>query len=589
MNAATGAFGSEQYKIPFLIGVVGHRDLVDAELPAIRAAIQGVLEDIVRCDADARVTLLCSMADGADLLAADVADSLGIPILALLPYAKDLCRADLANPREQALFDRLLAGAERIELPLSPGMSAAQLAKPGAARDRQFKRAGAIVARYSALLLAIWDGRDTEHHAGTARVVEFRRRGLVPTDETVMMPSDALLSAEDNDLMFEIRCSRASHPGGPGGVSVPGFTGAQVQAGESLPQALTTPLKRFAEFNRDVDIFGAEIERHGRKLSIPSPNPVAQNLTYLDRLFTAADWLGSHYRRCFRRAVTTRYVLWSLMAFLLVTFKHEKAESHAAWSIFGVLGVFALGGLFARWAHRRSWHRKYLDCRALAEGLRVDFYWEIAGVRGEFSGEFAHESFLQKQDVELHWIRDAMRAVSLRLAMAPATHFEGGFAHAFAAWVGDDDPVNGTGQLHYYTQRAAAAERTLRRWDRATHVLLAIGMTIALLFGFDAVGEWFGRPLLPSKAREVLLWGLALNTVYAAVVEVFLSEMAERSLVRQYRYMRSLFGVAARALRAPGSHEHKLEILRSLGHACLAEHAQWILAHRDKRIEGLRW
>jgi len=42
-------------------------------------------------------------------------------------------------------------------------------------------------------------------------------------------------------------------------------------------------------------------------------------------------------------------------------------------------------------------------------------------------------------------------------------------------------------------------------------------------------------------------------------------------------------------LRAATSNERKLEILRSLGHACLAEHAQWILAHRDKRIQGMRW
>jgi hypothetical protein len=118
---------------------------------------------------------------------------------------------------------------------------------------------------------------------------------------------------------------------------------------------------------------------------------------------------------------------------------------------------------------------------------------------------------------------------------------------------------------------------------------LVIGMAIAFTFGIDEVARWMGHPLLNSAVREVLLWALALNTVYAAVVEVYLAEMAERSLVRQYRYMRSLFGVAARRLREPGTQEHKLDILRSLGHACLAEHAQWILAHRDKRIEGLRW
>jgi hypothetical protein len=85
-----------------------------------------------------------------------------------------------------------------------------------------------------------------------------------------------------------------------------------------------------------------------------------------------------------------------------------------------------------------------------------------------------------------------------------------------------------------------------------------------------------------------MLWALALVPVYAAIFEIYLNEKADRALI-QYRYMYSLFSFAAGELRAAASSERKLEILRSLGHACLAEHAQWILAHRDKRIQGMRW
>ena len=60
-------------------------------------------------------------------------------------------------------------------------------------------------------------------------------------------------------------------------------------------------------------------------------------------------------------------------------------------------------------------------------------------------------------------------------------------------------------------------------------------------------------------------------------------------MIRQYMYMYSLFRVASRELRSARSESQKLEILRSLGHACLAEHAQWILGHRDRRIEGLKF
>jgi len=248
-----------------------------------------------------------------------------------------------------------------------------------------------------------------------------------------------------------------------------------------------------------------------------------------------------------------------------------------------------LGLWLALWAHRRSWHRKYLDYRALAEGLRVDFYWEIAGVHRRFEGEFAHESFLQKQDIELEWIRAAMRAVSLRLAVRDSGSLASGFAQAFAGWVGDDDPVNGSGQLNYYRQRIESFEHRLEVVEHVGSWLLFAGLLLALGFAIEVTLRSFGTEIFPEQVRGALLWALALLTVYAVIFETYVSEKADRSMIRQYRYMYSLFKVAARELRSARSEAQKLELMRSLGHACLAEHAQWILGHRDRRIEGLKW
>jgi hypothetical protein len=101
--------------------------------------------------------------------------------------------------------------------------------------------------------------------------------------------------------------------------------------------------------------------------------------------------------------------------------------------------------------------------------------------------------------------------------------------------------------------------------------------------------ERLAMPMFSTSVRGALLWVLALVTVAAVIFDTYVSEKADRALIRQYRYMYSLFGIAARELRSARSETQKLDVLRSLGHACLAEHAQWILGHRDKRIEGLRW
>jgi hypothetical protein len=584
---------SQLYRIPLVIGVVGHRDLVANELPGIRAAVKDVLTRLRDADRDVEINLLSSMAEGADLLAADVAAELGIDVIALLPYSVEQCRADLTSESSRATFDRLCESAERLEVPVPPGIGPAQLARGGEARDRQYQRAGLFIARYSSLLIAIWDGQDTDHNAGTARVVDFRRRGLGPAAGDGITTPD-LFAAEDNDLIFDIRCARSGAAGqtAPAGVIAAAFVSRRAPLGSlvgGVPEALRTLIDHTGEFNRDVIEFGERIARQGRRLAPPSPYSTPESLHYVDQLFVAADWLGVHFRRCFTRALRARYALWAALAFLLLAFKggHDGVLGFA--TIAGVLVLFGLGSLLALWAHRRNWHRRYLDYRALAEGLRVDFYWELAGVRLQFDGEFAHESFLQKQDVELEWIRAAMRAVSLRCALYPRSSWPNGFEHTYAAWVGDPDPVNGSGQLQYYHGRVRALTRRQDNAERLAQVMLVAGLIFAIVLTADAAWQFNHGPLLGRGAYSVALWGMALLTAYGAIFEIYLGEKADRLLIRQYSYMELLFGFAARELRSARSLTEKLEILRSLGHACLAEHAQWILAHRDKRIDGIRW
>lgn len=580
MTHGSRASSTDLYKIPFLIGIVGHRDLVPEEVPEIRAAVERLLQRLQRAFPDAQPALLTSMADGADLLAAEVAVDLEVPVITALAVNPELSRADLSSDAARASFDRIYALAEHLEWPEAA-------LDDDANRDRQYQRVGALVARYCTLLLVVWDGKNTEHKAGTARAVEYRRGGIAPTADEEPLPTNALLAAHDNDLMFEIRCSRVQHDDRPG-VQVLGFVGAGLTSGEDIPRSLATTLERIATFNRDVDRFAGEIAHNGRKLSLPTPYRLPERLTYLDNLFRSSDWLGTYYRRCFTRALRARYALWTLMAILLLSFKKESSGLVGFATISGVLFVFMLGLGLAYWAHRRSWHRKYLDYRALAEGLRVDFYWEIAGVRRRFDGEFAHESFLQRQDVELEWIRAAMRTVSVRLAGPHGRALPSGFSDAFAGWIGDDHVVHGSGQLFYYRKRIAFLERSIHRAEVIGHVLLFSGLCLALLFTVGVSLERVGY-VFPADFRGAMLWVLALVTVSAVIFDTYVNDKADHALIRQYRYMYSLFGIAARELSSARSEDQKLDILRSLGHACLAEHAQWILGHRDKRIEGLRW
>jgi hypothetical protein len=570
----------ETLSIPLLVGVVGHRDLVPEELPALRAAALDLLRALRDAQPDVPVRLLSAQAEGADLLVAEAAHALGIGVIAVLPFPAAQCRAELATDAARAAFDRTMAGAEVLELEPAAGAAAAA-ADVGAARDRQFERAGDLIAQHCTLLIAIWDGRDTPHRAGTARVIERRRSRA------------GVMDYDDNDLVYEIRCSRRRDAGERAGVRVTGFVAADAvhgAVGAGLPPTLATLLARTAQFNRDLRAQAAGIAAHGPTLAAAATYPVTGALDYLDRLFSAADWLAVRCRRAFARALAARFGLWALMAFLLLAFKKSADELGGLVSIVLVLLVFALGWALAFVARRRSWDRRYLDYRALAEGLRVDYYWELSGVRAQFDDAFAHENFLQKQDAQTEWMRAAMRAANLRCALCPPAAAADGFRLALEAWVGDPGHDAGGGQLQYYRQRAAALERRLAGAEHVARAMLIGGLALALLLGVDLGRSVFaGEALLAPPLRAAAMMALALLTAYTAIFEIYLAEKADRSLVRQYRHMATLLGAARRQLRDSQGSAERLAILRALGHACLTEHAQWILSHRDRRVDGLRW
>ena len=282
-----------------------------------------------------------------------------------------------------------------------------------------------------------------------------------------------------------------------------GFTGADSRGGEEYPRRCVPHCNRIAEFNRDVDEFADDIVQKARRLWQPSPVPIPKTLAYLDRMFSAANWMGSYYRRCFTWALKARYGLWAVMAFLLITFKKESVGTIAVVAILGVLAVFLLGTLLATWAHRRAWHRKYLDYRALAEALRVDFYWELAGVRKEFEGEFAHESFLQKADADLQWIRNAMRRRQSGIGHSSGGKLQGRLSLRLRP--GSETMTSSTAPvrcsitargLHILSRKQHSAERV-------DQILLFTGLLLAVAFAVDLAAHAMSHTLSlpPHLAR----------------------------------------------------------------------------------------
>ena len=225
-------------------------------------------------------------------------------------------------------------------------------------------------------------------------------------------------------------------------------------------------------------------------------------------------------------------------------------------------------------SERRQWHRKYLDYRALAEGLRVQIYWLIAGVVDTSSIEFAYDNFLQKQDVELGWIRNVMRVAGLFSDVDEDRGSGQSLPVVIDEWIGDER----SGQLGYYEKNAD---------KRASLHALTEHIGILCLFGGILVAAALAvlHSWLEPSVRDPLIMLMGFLPLIAAVRDAYAHKKADKELIKQYRFMHRIFSNARRKIDVATSDREKREILRALGDAALDEHAEWILIHRERPLE----
>ena len=176
--------------------------------------------------------------------------------------------------------------------------------------------------------------------------------------------------------------------------------------------------------------------------------------------------------------------------------------------------------------NRRSWHRRYLDYRVLAEGLRVQAYWAIASV--------------------------------------PSSQR-----------VGDGGPH---GQLGYFRRRATDRERMYRHTRLLGRASLLLSLTGAIVL------VMFGSSFEPMTVK-LLLVTTGVAALFAGVREAYSYKLADKELIKQYRFMARVFGAAAERIAREPTPAKQRQVLEALGEAALEEHAEWILMHRERPLE----
>jgi hypothetical protein len=575
--------------VPLVVGITGHRDLRQSDRMVLEERVRSVFRTLHGRYPSTPLLVLSALAEGADRLAARVALEVGARLIVPLPMPRTVYETDFQAEGSLAEFAALLARAERwFELPLVEGNNLENIRKPGKARDRQYAQLGMYIAEHSQVLVALWDGVPASLLAGTAQTVAFKLEGGGDYSLHLRSPLDPV----ETGPVYHVVTPRLSNPR-PDGTPF----ALQVRAPSERNAADDMHAKAYSRietFNRDILRMAPKLvsKRNASKAKLLPDDEAEPVLEVVRDGYGLADALAMHYQR--KTLQTLGTVFWGVFA-IAVVFAIYAHVWNNLWVLLTYLAALGAVNMFWLAVKRRDYQNRYQDYRALAEGLRVQLFWGLAGLP-----DSAAANYLRKQRSELEWIRYALRNWSLPIAsLTNPTAFGDPIKRAertrlvLRRWI---EP-----QYDYFVSAARRDQASHARLDRFAAVLFRVGVALAVVSAGVFVAGWAAArvgypPLLELAAwlqanhrvKELLTALMAVAWVPAALLHNYAEKRALSEHAKHYARMSLLFANARQRLAAlvDGEAPERAEtLIRSLGSEALVENGDWVILHRERPLE----
>jgi hypothetical protein len=569
MSKTSSSDHLNELKMPLVFGVSGHRDLASSDVPHFEECLRAALHGFKKSYRNTPLVLLSPLAQGADQLVARIAGEARIDaqLFACLPMPEGMYVKDFDTPKSLDDFRKALDKKQWfIELPLLAPET--KVALRGAERNMQYRAAGEFIVRHCQILIALWDGQTGQGVGGTAEVVKRQLQGIPVSRHTIEPP--------EGFPVWWIPAAHEGHARPAAGPVCPVkmypkvFEENEKEAATYFSRIFT----RVNDFNRSVENWKKELnhetnaDKPGIKAISVSEKLRPQEKIIMER-YRLADALAIHYQKQTRNTQYAVHLLVFLAFFFFVLYAHGGHEPRSLIAA-GVTLVLALATMgFNRFFKTDS---NYQDFRAVAEGLRVAFFWEFAGIPKSVA-----DYYLRNQRSELDWIRSGLRGWHLQRSAdadstTPAPNQTYRLKLLQTHWV--------NAQRDYFE---SAKERNEKIADRNE---IIVGF---LLFGALLAGVML---LLTLHAEHNMVEHelIALDTLLAAgaLWHHFNERMAYHQHSKQYGRMHVIFSYAssliAGALEAGKTH-NALHWAYELGKQALAENGDWVLLHRERPVE----
>jgi len=579
----------ESALLPIVLGVTGHRDLQPNDVKGLEASVGKIISDLKIKYPNSPFVLLSPLAEGADRLVARVALTNNVELIVPMPLPQEEYEKDFAEVSSLEEFRAFLTKARKC---FTVGNNAQNdKLVSGIQREQGYFGVGRYIVENCQILIALWDGVNVGKKGGTSDIVHLQ---LVGGHDNACAEGD--LTQEDIDNIFNpVQTGVVYHVMarriGTDTVTAPDsrFLGRRAVA-NTLPCSVNVLYPLSLSNVADDTVFARMLncQETMNSVIIEKSNQIKENIKQ------SSDWLIPEKNRHLLPESLKKQIeifsLWDALAcfyqnknhFNLITMASiipflalsiEIYKSYDNNIVFVVLYLALLFIAFAQYVinSRSKSLIKYIDSRALAEGLRVNLFWRIAGIK-----ESASDYYINRQRSETEWIRYAIRNYDLLGTGYTEVDRNTAYKILLDYWI--------AGQSGYFKSASVRDRNKYELLSKRANMLINFAMFVINPIVIISHYTKFAG----DNVDNAMMVALAVTFVAAAAIGYYSDRMMFNDNFKQYIITGSLFSKVESYLTTQcekSLNDNVREVLFQLGKEALDESGDWIQMHRDRALE----
>ena len=562
--------------IPLIVAISGHRDIIKKDEPILKERVKEFFNELKQNNPHTDILLLCGLAEGADMLVAEVALELGVDLMAVLPYEKDKYLQSFEDTTQIERFNKLYSQAKyKKVLEKSNEGAYVELAK--------------YLAKHSNILLALWDGnRDNIKPGGTADVVQRKEKGYEVENK---------LDINEEDIIIHIATPREKNPNIKNAYSInPIFIGRAQE-------------NDYKNILKHIDNLNANIQN----IDMDS------NKGFLDNLKDIFSKMADNFQKKYE--VSSLLMLGAaFLAVLFVEIIHNfgalKKYGHAIEAFVGVFYFLVVAIMFIYYFFIKDKELKnhYAHSRGLSEALRIQKNWFYLDKEPQRAGDY----YLMDEIGEYVWIKTVLKNIyfiellkgDIKVDFNKANRWIEGQIDYYKGLKEKKeknqlskeelDELERLKKIDYekYKKRLVGAinyrKEPYHKWEKIEKTLYIFGGVTTLILFIIFIMKFFGHYEKDILGVNIKIWfhtlfflsGISFAAA-AFIGEKFLTIQGYKENIKDFELMLYNFQRAKELLNKAKTNKEKKEIIYDLGEKALKENSKWLVYHSKYKIKPI--